>query len=68
MVAHAVGRAYFERQLWGKARRQLEIAARTAAAPAAVKRDAWLHLAHIAAQEDKPERVAECHEQAALVA
>lgn len=68
LVAHAVGRAYFERQLWGKARRLLEITTRSAAAPAAVRRDAWLHLARIAAQEEQPERVAECHQQAALVA
>lgn len=68
VLAHAVGRALFERQLWGKARRQLEMAAQTPGAPAAVRRDAWLHLARIARQQDDQARAAHCFEQAAEAA
>ena len=67
VVAHAMGRALFERQLWGKARRYLELAAQADSAPLALRRDAWLHLALIASHEEDSAAASRCYERAATV-
>ncbi len=64
-IALAVGAALAERQLWGKARQMLELAARDAALPVRWRRQAWLRLAQIARDEDDAQRVAQCFESAA---
>lgn len=66
-VALAVGAALAERQLWGKARRLLEEAARDVALAAQARRQAWRLLAGIARQEGDAARAAECFEAAALL-
>ncbi|WP_374594207.1 heme biosynthesis HemY N-terminal domain-containing protein [Aquabacterium sp.] len=65
MVSYAVGRALAERQLWGKARRLLENAAQEPTLPAACRRDAWLFLATLADQEQRPDDAADCYRRAA---
>lgn len=65
MIAYAVGRALAERQLWGKARRLLEEAAQEPSLPAACRRDAWLFLASLAEQEQRPEEAADSYRRAA---
>lgn len=67
MISYATGRALAERQLWGKARRLLEHAARDATLPADCRRDAWLFLAGLAEHEQHPEAAAECYKQAATM-
>jgi len=64
-VAHAVGRALAERQLWGKARHLLEQAAVDETLAVASRRDAWLTLARLAEEEVDASRVARCYEAAA---
>jgi len=64
-VAHAVGRALAERQLWGKARQLLEQAADDEALAVASRRDAWLTLARLAEEENDESRAARCYEAAA---
>ncbi len=64
-IALAVGAALAERQLWGKARQMLELAARDTALRVRWRREAWLRLAQIARDEDDAQRVAECFESAA---
>ena len=64
-VALAVGCAWAERQLWGKARRLLEQAAADATLAGAMRRKAWLWLAMLAQQEDDPARAAAAFEAAA---
>ena len=56
MVAAAVGQAFAERQLWGKAKRHLEQAAVAPSLPAAVRRAAWRQLAALARQEGDESR------------
>ena len=51
-VAAAVGMAFTERQLWGKARAPLEQAAKATGLSAQARRRAWRLLAHLAEQED----------------
>jgi HemY protein len=64
-IALAVGSALAERQLWGKARQLLELAATDAALPVRWRRDAWLRLAHLARQSGDVQRAADCFESAA---
>ena len=64
-VAHAVGSALAERQLWGKARRLLEQAAGDAELSDASRRQALVQLAQLARQEGDVERAAGCLETAA---
>ena len=64
-VALAVGCALAERQLWGKARALLELAAADAKLGPAARRKAWLALAQLAQQEGDAARTAACFEAAA---
>jgi HemY protein len=64
-VAHAVGTALAERQLWGKARQLLEVAAADANLPIAAKRMAWLTLARLAEKEGQSDRAASSYRNAA---
>ena len=64
-VAHAVGSALAERQLWGKARLLLEAAAAAPALAAEARRNAYRTLARIAEHEGDNERTARCHALAA---
>ena len=66
-VLAAVGSAFAERQLWGKARRLLEQAAGASDLPAAVRRRAWRQLAQLAANEGDEERVRRCERAAAQI-
>ena len=66
-VAHAVGAALAERQLWGKAREPLETAANHADLPVASRRMAWLTLAQLAKTEHNGERVEESYRKAAML-
>ena len=66
-VAHAVGTALAERQLWGKARQLLEIAAADASLPIAAKRRAWLTLARLAENEGQSDRAATSYRNAATL-
>lgn len=66
-VAHAVGSALAERQLWGKAREPLETAANHADLPVASRRMAWLTLAQLAKTEHNSERVEESYRKAAML-
>jgi HemY protein len=66
-VAHAVGTALAERQLWGKARQLLETAATDLHLSVAAKRMAWLSLARLADTESQPERAADCYKRAATL-
>ena len=66
-VAHAVGTALAERQLWGKARLLLEAAAADANLPVAAKRMAWLTLARLAENEGQTERAANSYRTAATL-
>lgn len=64
-VAHAVGTALAERQLWGKARQLLEAAVADAQLPIAAKRMAWLTLARLAENEGQSDRAASSYRNAA---
>lgn len=66
-VAHAVGTALAERQLWGKARQLLEFAAADANLPIAAKRMAWLTLARLAEKEGQSDRAASSYRNAATL-
>lgn len=66
-VAHAVGTALAERQLWGKARQLLEVAAADAHLPVAAKRMAWLTLARLAEKEGQSDRAATSYRNAAIL-
>jgi HemY protein len=63
----AVGAAFAERQLWGKARRLLEDAVRAPQLRAIARRQAWRTLARLAREEGDLERAADCEQQAALI-
>lgn len=67
-VALAVGCALAERQLWGKARRQLEQAAADEALAAGARGTAWVALARLAREQDDEARAAACFEAAARAA
>ena len=64
-VLAAVGSAYAERQLWGKARAPLERAAASPALEARARRAAWRRLAALARAEGDEARAARCLESAA---
>jgi HemY protein len=64
-VAHAVGTALAERQLWGKARQLLDAAVADANLPIAAKRMAWLTLARLAENEGQSDRAASSYRNAA---
>lgn len=66
-VSYAVGCALAERQLWGKAKKLLELAAADPALDASARRDAWLRLAAMAEHGGDAARVAQCYERAARV-
>jgi HemY protein len=66
-VVAAVGAAFAERQLWGKARRLLEQAAAAPALPAAARRRAWRLLASQAREEGDDARARQCDHAAAAL-
>ena len=66
-VVAAVGNAYAQRQLWGKARRLLEQAAAAPSLPARNRRAAWRQLARLARQESDEARAALCDQAAAEI-
>lgn len=66
-VAHAVGAALAERQLWGKARLLLEAAVADANLPITAKRMAWLTLARLAENEGQADRAANSYRTAATL-
>jgi HemY protein len=66
-VVAAVGMAFAERQLWGKARRLLEQGAASPALPAATRRAAWRELARLAREEGDEARAVECERAAAAI-
>lgn len=66
-VQAAVGSAYAERQLWGKARAPLERAAASTVLAGSSRRAAWRRLAALARAEGDEARAARCHEAAAAI-
>lgn len=64
-VQAAVGSAFAERQLWGKARGLLEQAAQSGALPAPERRRAWRQLAQLARNDGDTERERRCEQAAA---
>ncbi len=64
-VQAAVGAVLAERQLWGKARRPLEIAAKDAQLQPRARRQAWRALARLATEEGDDARALDCLRQAA---
>ena len=66
-VQVAVGTAYAERQLWGKARAPLERAATARTLSPAARRAAWRQLAGLARAEGDEARALRCVEQAAAI-
>lgn len=66
-IALAVGAAFAERRLWGKAKRPLEQAGTAAALDPALRRRAWRLLAHIARQESDTARATDCERAAAAL-
>lgn len=67
VVQAAVGSAYAERQLWGKARAPLERAAASTVLAGATRRGAWRRLAALARAEGDEARAHRCHEAAAAI-
>ncbi|MDB5999057.1 MAG: porphyrin biosynthesis protein [Rhizobacter sp.] len=66
-MAYAVGCAFAERQLWGKARRLLEQAADDKSLAINSRRHAWLALAKLAEGEGDADRASRAHHAAARV-
>jgi HemY protein len=66
-VVAAVGAAFAERQLWGKARPLLEQAAAATELPGRVRRAAWRELAAMAREDGDLDRAAQCEQAAAAV-
>lgn len=66
-VQAAVGAVYAECQLWGKARRPLELAAKDARLAPRARRQAWRSLARLAAGEGDEARAASCLAEASLL-
>lgn len=64
-IVAAVGVAYAERQLWGKARPLLEQAGAASALPSAPRRQAWRVLARLARGESDEARARQCERAAA---
>lgn len=63
----AVGGAFAERQLWGKARPLLEQTGAASALPAALRRAAWRELAALAREEGDDARALQCEQAAAAI-
>lgn len=55
-LAYAAGRAFMDRQLWGKARQCLEQSADDAELPPVVRRASWLQLATLAERDGDAQR------------
>lgn len=66
-VVAAVGVAFAQRQLWGKARRPLEQAARSPTLEPHARRLAWRTLARLAREQGDHDRAAECDHAAAAL-
>lgn len=66
-VAHAVGMALMQLQLWGKAQPLLSQAAEDTGSDLRTRRQAWLALARMAEQDDQMPRAIECYRSAALL-
>jgi HemY protein len=66
-IVLAVGLAFAERRLWGKARRPLEQAAEADDLLAPRRRSAWRRLADLAREEADDARANECEQAAAQV-
>lgn len=66
-VAVAVGMAFADRQLWGKARRLLEHSASVGGLPAHARRRAWRALAQMAREEGDEARAQTCERAAAAL-
>lgn len=66
-VAAAVGMAYADRQLWGKARRLLEQSAGAQALPMRVRRRSWRVLAQLARERGDELAAQECERAAAAL-
>jgi len=66
-VVAAVGAAFAERQLWGKARPLLEQAGAAADLPGRVRRGAWRELAAMAREDGDLGRAVQCEQAAAAV-
>jgi HemY protein len=66
-IVAAVGQAFAERQLWGKARRLLEQAAAAPGLPGRTRRAAWRQLAALAREEGQEARAADCDRAAAAI-
>ena len=64
-IAYAVGCALAQRQLWGKARVLLELAAQNERLLASARRGAWVRLADMARDQDDVARAHRCFEAAA---
>ena len=66
-VVAAVGMAFADRQLWGKARRLLEQSAASSALPMGARRRAWRALAQMAREGGDESRAQECERAAAAL-
>ena len=66
-VVAAVGMAFAERRLWGKARRLLEQAAASPGLPARTRRLSWRQLAVLAREEADEARAVLCERAAAAI-
>ena len=66
-VAHAVGTALAERQLWGKAHQLLDAAVSDGQLSIAAQRLAWLTLARLAENEGQSDRAANSYRNAAML-
>lgn len=66
-VVAAVGAAFAERQLWGKARPLLEQAGAATDLPGLVRRGAWRELATMAREDGDLDRAVQCEQAAAAV-
>ena len=66
-VQAAVGSAYAERRLWGKARAPLERAAASIALDGSTRRAAWRRLAALARAEGDEARAARCQDRKSVV-
>jgi len=66
-VQAAVGAVLVERQLWGKARRPLELAAQDTALAPRARRQAWRALARLAEEQADEARTHDCLRRAAAI-
>jgi HemY protein len=66
-VQAAVGAVLVDRQLWGKARRPLELAAQDHRLASRARRQAWRSLARLATEEGDQARALECFTRAAEI-